>query len=176
MEKQMHNPINSNHLVEVGYVKKTHGVQGELYLVLEPDVADMLEEYEFLFFLIDGLPVPFKVEETPTIGDDFAHVRFRYINTKEQAQSFVGSKLLAVQAGTEENTISPDSLIGYQLNDTQLGPIGAITAIDDYGGNIVLTVWHNKQEVLIPFNEELLVDFQSETRTMTMNCPDGIFD
>ncbi|MBN2805483.1 MAG: hypothetical protein JXR22_02410 [Prolixibacteraceae bacterium] len=172
----MQKPINSNKLLEVGYVKKTHGVQGELYLVLDPVAAENLEEYEFLFFLIDGLPVPFKVEETPTIGEDFAHVRFRHINTKEQAQSFVGSKLLADQADFEQDAVSPGTLVGYQLIDTQLGPIGEITAIDDYGGNIVLTVLHLKQEVLIPFNEELLVDFRSETRTMTMNCPDGIFD
>lgn len=176
LKDTMQSKIDPQQLFEAGYVKKTHGVQGELYLVLEPEVADHLEQYEFLFFLIDGLPVPFRVEGTPTIGDDFAHVSFSHIHNKEQAQQYVGSKILIDHSFIANDLFNMNALIGFLLIDAHLGPLGEIKAVDDYGGNIVLTVWHNKQEVLIPFNEELLIDFQRDSRTLTLNCPSGILD
>lgn len=168
--------IKLNDMTEVGYVKKTHGVQGELFLILDPEVAPEIEMFEFLFFIVDGLPVPFRVETVSTIGDDFAHVRFRHIQSKEQAQQFVGSKIMVNFPETDNNTFTLDRLVGFQLSDTLLGTIGNIKAIDDYGGNLVMTVEYQQQEVLIPFNEELVVNFNIENRVILMDLPSGLIE
>lgn len=174
----MRNPININNCIEAGYVKKTHGVQGGLHLILHENLDEIIEDLEFIFFEIDGLPVPFFVDQISSIGTGCSNIQFKHIRNKEQAQTFVGCKILInkTEIVKVSDHMSPTLLIGFTLTDNTLGEIGNIIEVNDFGGNIVFTVIYQKQEIMIPFNEELLLDFSMETSSITMDCPQGIFD
>lgn len=174
----MRKPININNCVEAGYIKKTHGVKGSLHLALNPNFDELLEELDFLFFKIDGLPVPFFIEEIFSLGNGFANVQFKTITTKEQAQSFIGYEIMTDkdEITNDSEVISPNILKGFLLIDQELGEIGEIVEVSDFGGNIVFSVAYKNEEVMIPFNEELLVAFDRNHATITLNCPEGILD
>lgn len=174
----MRKPINIDNCTEVGYVKKTHGVKGSLHLVLDNNLDEILEELDFLFFKVDGLPVPFFIEEILGLGSGFANVQFKTITSKEQAQNFIGYTLMIDSEELTENSdfLSPQLLKGFTLIDQTLGEIGEILEVSDFGGNIVFSVMHENAEVMIPFNEELLIAFDRNHSTLTLNCPGGLFD
>ncbi|MFA9390737.1 MAG: ribosome maturation factor RimM [Prolixibacteraceae bacterium] len=174
----MQKVISIENCVEAGYVKKTHGVQGGLHLIINENLDAIIEEIEFLFFEIDGLPVPFFIETISSLGTGYANIQFMYIENKEKAQHYVGSKLLIDKQAlaNQAEIMTPNALIGFTIIDQKLGEIGQVTEVNDFGGNIVLSINYKKREVMIPFNEELILSFNIENTTITMDCPEGLFD
>jgi len=62
------------------------------------------------------------------------------------------------------------------LIDKTLGNIGMITHVDDFAGNIVLTVLYKGEELLIPYNENLHVDSDESQKTITLQLPEGLIE
>jgi len=174
----MRNPINKNNCTEIGYVKKTHGISGDLLINFEEGFETIFDDAEFLFFEIDGLPVPFFMEEIELRDNNAAAVKFSFIETKEKAQYYVGSKVLVdnILVLPDENTFHFMMLKGFTLFDSTRGKLGSIREIDDYSGNIVLTVDYQKEEILLPLNEDLIMAFDQKKRTIEMDFPQGLFD
>jgi 16S rRNA processing protein RimM len=174
----MRKPIDKSQCAEIGYIKKTHCINGELLINFEEGFEPIFDEAEFLFFEIDGLPVPFFLEELEQRSNNSIVVKFKFIDSKEEAQRFVGAKILVDEEMLpfDEESFHYMHLKGFQLSDSTRGEIGKIIAIDDYSGNFVLTVEFGKSEILLPLNEELIVAFDRENRTIKMDYPQGLFE
>lgn len=171
----MRKRIEKKNCVEVGYIKKTHGVKGDLTVVFHDEIIHKNDALEFLFFEIDGLLVPFRVlEEKPNTSS----FRFKFIESKEEAQTYIGCKIYLDKEDIQidEENISVSMLIGFTLWDKNRGKIGEVLSTDDFGGNIVLTVSYENDEVMIPYSEDFVTAFSLEESTLEMECPDGIFD
>ena len=170
--------INKDNCSEIGFLKKTHGIQGELLLVFSNGMEDAIAEPEYLFLEVDGLLVPFKVEELAWRGDNTASIRLGYIDSKEEAQPYAGCKVFADNDDLQvtEEHFNIHHLVGFTLIDRKIGTVGPIEEVNDFGGNLVLTVNYKGEEVMIPFNEELLDSFDYENSTLLLECPDGLFD
>jgi 16S rRNA processing protein RimM len=67
-------------------------------------------------------------------------------------------------------------LVNYLLTDEKLGDIGIIEQVDNYAGNIVLTVNYRGQELLTPFNNDFLLEIDKKNKTLKLNLPEGIID
>ena len=170
--------IDLNNCREIGFIKKTHGIQGDLLLAVESGLADVLEIPQFLFIEIEGLPVPFHVEMHEWRGDETISVHLRYVDSKEKARELTGCKIFVDANGlnTTNTDFHPNLLRGFTVFDQKMGKIGEIIEVNDFGGNLVFTVSYLDGEVLIPFNEDLLLSFDQETSTIIMDCPEGLFD
>jgi 16S rRNA processing protein RimM len=66
--------------------------------------------------------------------------------------------------------------VGFSVSDPQVGEIGTIEKVEDYGGNLLFQIQYQGKEVLIPFNEELLIELDEQNKKLVLQCPDGIFD
>ena len=175
---EMRKPIDKKNCIEAGYIKKPHGVKGDTLMVLEQGFELDIEELGFVFFEIEGLLVPFQVEQYEWRGDSSINFKFRLIENKEQAQQFVGCKVFIDREHIELEGVEMNQqmLKGYTLTDKNLGFIGAIEEVNDYGGNLVLTVSYQGQEALIPYNDDLLVSIDTHELTIELDCPEGLFD
>jgi 16S rRNA processing protein RimM len=60
--------------------------------------------------------------------------------------------------------------------DQTYGELGSITALDDFSGNIVITVQNPKGEILIPLSEEIIESVDEEQNSIYLNCPEGLVD
>jgi 16S rRNA processing protein RimM len=174
----MRKPINKEECTEIGFVKKTHGTKGELNIFYQEGIDEVIEELEYLFFEFEGNLVPFFIDSIFSIGSNAAIILFETLDSKEKANEFVGCKLFIEKEWFEENNLpfSPEMIIGFTLSDCDKGVIGNITAIDDFGGNLVLSVDYHGKEILIPFNEELLHQFNPKEKNLLMECHEGLFD
>jgi 16S rRNA processing protein RimM len=174
----MRKPINKKECTEIGFVKKTHGVKGELQIFFQEGIDEIIEELEYLFFEFEGHLVPFFIESIFSIGSNSAIILFDTLTSKEKANEFVGCKLFIENEWLNQETLpfSTQQIVGYTLSDPDKGVIGKITNIDNFGGNLVLNVNYNGKEILIPFNEELLHKFNPKDQTLVMECHEGLFD
>lgn len=175
---QHNNPIDINYLFEAGYVKKPYGINGHMFLIFNQGVEIDEEGTEYLFIEIEGLPVPFKIEQFEWKDEQSALIKLRFIDNKEQAQSYTGCKCFFehINLADSNNELNIFMLKGYRLFDTNNQLIGTIEQIDDFGGNLVFTLSGNNDEIMIPYHPDLLQAFNPNDKTICMEIPEGLLD
>lgn len=168
--------INIKQLFEVGYIKKPHGISGDILIQLHQGINLNEDSITNIFIETDGLPVPFSIEEFEWRGESMINIKLRFIDNKETAQNFVSCKVFikteAINTASDELNVFMFN--GFELNSPQHGFIGQIVQIDDFGGNLVLTIQSATDELLIPFHTDLLIEFNLEEKTVTLNIPEGL--
>ncbi len=165
---------------KVGFFRKTHGVFGELVLEFEPQFEMSIENADRFFVEIEGLLVPFFVvdEGFRFKTDNSAIITLDWVDSEKYAKRLVGSSVYLFK---NEIVVLPDEftdseLINYLLIDETLGDIGIIEQIDNYSGNIVITVNYRGKELLVPFNDDFLVNLDKHKKTVTLKFPEGLLD
>ena len=71
----------SNELVQIGYVIKTHGVQGHLRIAFDENIKE-LSEQEALYFLVKGNQIPFFIKTISYFKNGDALVLLEEITNK----------------------------------------------------------------------------------------------
>ena len=168
--------IKEQEVYKIGVIGKAHGVKGELSIQIDDDVFDRVDA-EYLVLKLDGIFVPFFMEEYRFKSDSVALVKFEGVDTQERARELTGVEVyfpreLAEQ--DEEAELSYAALVGYTLIDSNSGnPVGTIAYVDEQTINIMFELEDGR---LIPASEELIVDVDQKNRTITLDIPEGILD
>ena len=167
--------IRQEEVYKIGKLGKTHGVKGEISFLFDDDVFDRVDA-DYLVLDIDGILVPFFMEEYRFKSDSNALVKFEDIDTQERAQQLTGTDVYFPRAlaDSDEDSLSWAAIVGYDIADAQTGQsVGKIAAIDDSTQNILFELEDGK---LIPASEELITAIDKENRTITIDIPDGLLD
>lgn len=165
---------------KVGFFRKTHGIHGELVIEFEAQFEISIEQADRFFVELDGLLVPFFVEEDGFRfkTENSAILKFNDVETEKYAKRMVGNSVYLFK---NEIVIATDEfydseLLDYLLIDEKLGQIGVIEQVDNYSGNIVITVQFNGKELLVPFNDDLLIDLDKQNKIIKLRFPEGLLD
>ena len=167
--------IRQEEVYKIGKLGKTHGVKGEISFLFDDDVFDRVDA-DYLVLDIDGILVPFFMEEYRFKSDSNALVKFEDIDTQERAQQLTGTDVYFPRAlaDSDEDSLSWAAIVGYDIADAQTRQsVGKIAAIDDSTQNILFELEDGK---LIPASEELITAIDKENRTITIDIPDGLLD
>ena len=160
----------------LGRIIKTHGYHGTVVLVADQPLNDEMEGPEELFVVIDGLQVPFPVEDFTLITDTSAHVQLEFINNCDEASGLVSCEAYTTVAPQkQEQETAWEQWIGFTVHDAKCGKIGVIRQIEDYKGNIVLQLIEGGRETLISFYPELVTHIDNDEKILYIAMPDGYF-
>ena len=168
--------IAKSDYLKAGYFQKPHGVRGEIVLLFSPEYGASLEDVSVLMVEIDGLLVPWFPSSIRFSTETSAFVTLDWVENEVQSRKLCGCSVFIERESfvTEDADFMLHHLTGFTLFDRKLGKIGIIEQVDDYGGNIILTITYNDREILIPFHENLLLRFDEEKREIELNCPEGL--
>jgi 16S rRNA processing protein RimM len=154
-----------------------HGVKGESSLQFTDDVFDRVDA-DYLVLQVDGILVPFFMEEYRFRTGETALVKFEGIDTLEQARNLTNCEVFFSRALAEEQTdeVSWSQLTGMQLiNYRNEQNIGTVTSVDDSTENILLVIDDEKgNELLIPAVESFIKDIDMEKREIRVELPEGL--
>jgi len=167
--------IREEEVYQIGKLGKTHGVKGEISFLFDDDVFDRVDA-DYLILKVDGIFVPFFIEEYRFKSDANAIVKFEDIDTQERAKELTGCEVYFPRelADSDDDSISWAAIVGFDIIDASTGqPIGRIASIDDSTLNILFELEDGK---LIPASEELITDVNKDNRTITIDLPQGILD
>ena len=167
--------IRQEEVYKIGRLGKAHGVKGEVSFLFDDDIFDRVDA-DYLVLDIDGILVPFFMEEYRFRNDSVCLVKFCDIDTQQRAQELTGCDVYFPRTLAEEADDVPSlaSLVGFEIVDASNGKaIGNIAAIDDSTINLLFEL---EDGALIPASDELIEDIDAEHRTITMNIPKGLFD
>lgn len=164
--------------VKIGEIGKTHNLQGALVVYTD---NDLLEQYmdEPVFILLEGAPVPFYIAEDGLTERNHSSyiVKFDFVDSKEQADRLVGCDLLMDKYLLEEENELPfelSDLIGYSVLDELTGETGVVEQVDNYSGNVVLTIKIFSKEILLPVSDEYVLDISHNEKKIHVNISEEI--
>jgi 16S rRNA processing protein RimM len=168
--------ITKNEVFVVGQTAKPHGVKGEISFNFSKDNFDE-EKLPYYIFEIDGIYVPFFVEDYRFKTDTTALVKLEGIDTDEQARSLSNHTIyihqqFALKEAQEELGIA--GFIGFTVEDKKLGLLGKITDVDDSTDNVLFVIEHQGEELLIPATDDFITTVDEEKRIIYMTLPEGL--
>ena len=167
--------IREEEVYKIGKLGKTHGVKGEISFLFDDDVFDRVDA-DYLVLMVDGILVPFFIEEYRFRSDANAIVKFEDIDTQERARELTGCDVYFPRAlaDSDNDSMSWAEIVGFEIIDANTDKsAGRIASVDDTTMNILFEL---ENGALIPASEELITDVDKENRTITINIPDGLLE
>lgn len=171
--------IRKEDVYRIGTFNKPHGVHGELQFTFTDDIFDRVEA-DYIICLMDGILVPFFIEEYRFRSDNAALMKLEEVDTAEQARRFTNVEVYFPISHAEE--AEPESLswsffVGFRVEEIHHGHVGEVTDVDTSTVNTLFVVEDTRgEELLIPACEELITDIDTIHRVITMSLPEGLLN
>ena len=167
--------IKQEEVYRIGRLGKTHGVRGEVSLQFDDDIFDRVDA-DYLVLELDGILVPFFIEEYRFRSDTVALMKFEDVDTQQRANELTGYDVYFPRAlaADDEGDVSLSLLVGFDLVEANGGTtIGRIAAIDDTTANLLFEL---EDGCLIPANDDLIRDIDTKRKTIKMEIPEGLLE
>lgn len=171
--------ILRENILQVGRTQKPYGIRGEINVLFhKAEYAEL--DTEFYFLDIDGIPVPFYVDEFTFTTDVSARVKFEDVNDEKEASRYVNLEIfLPRETINEEHMENKDDwgmFIGYTIVDQHGETLGVIREVDSSTLNVLFIVLQAENELLIPATEDFIVAVDEEKKLLEMFLPEGLID
>ena len=167
--------IKKEEVYKIGRIGKAHGVKGEVSFNFDNDVFDRVDA-EYLILEVDGILVPFFMEEYRFRSDSTALVKFEDIDTQDRARELTNCDVYfpCDLADDEEEVLTYSFLVGFDIVEASTQKkVGTIASVDESTLNILFEL---EDGMLIPASEELITDIDKDNKTITIALPEGILD
>ncbi|MEA5006733.1 MAG: ribosome maturation factor RimM [Rikenellaceae bacterium] len=175
----------ANILLPVAKVLKSFGTDGGVILRYNNQTPDGFSLKEPAFIYFDGLSVPFFISQLQERGNDQLFIKFETIDTQKFAEEIVGeivyiNRKKGRRSKTSEGVKNeiPD-IIGFTTYEADGSLIGSISAVYPYPDNLCIGVMlanGKESEVLIPLNEDFIIDVDIENEKIVLDLPKGILE
>lgn len=162
----------------IGQITKPHGVNGEMSFSFTSDVFDR-EDVPFFIFEMQGILVPFFVDEYRFKARTTGLLKLDGVTTDEQARAFYGLTIFLPKTfleKVEDTEIELDYFAGFSLVDAEKGLIGVISEVDQTTENVLFVIPTKNDELLIPAGEEYIEEIDHEKKIIYVRLPEGLLD
>ena len=167
--------IKQEEVYKIGRLGKAHGVKGEVSLLFDDDIFDRVD-CDYLILEVDGILVPFFIEEYRFRSDTVALMKFEDVDTQQRASELTGCDVYFPRSLAADDDVPPSLtlLVGFDLVEANGGrPVGRIAAIDDTTANLLFELEDGR---LIPANDDLITDIDMKGRVISMTIPEGLLE
>ena len=167
--------IKQEEVYRIGRLGKAHGIKGEVSFQFDDDIFDRVDA-EYLVLEVEGILVPFFMEEYRFRSDTVALVKFCDVDTQQRASELTGCEVYFPRAlaDEDEGNVSLAMLVGFDIIDTGTGSkVGTIAAVDDTTVNLLFELEDGR---LIPASDDLISDIDMKQGKIRMNIPEGLLE
>ena len=165
--------IKEEEVYHIGRLGRAHGVKGELTMQVDDDVFDRVDA-DFLILRVDGILVPFYMEEYRFRTDSSALVKFEDIYTLERARELTNCDVFFPRqlADEAEEEYTWSFFVGFDIVEETTGQVvGHIADVDESTANVLFLLDDDR---LIPASEELIVSIDQKHHRIIMHLPEGL--
>ena len=174
--------ITRDELIVIGHYNKTHGVVGEISATLDVDL-DVLQGLSCLVSEMDGIYVPFFVNACRPKSSETVLLMIDGIESEMDAAKLVNCDIYALKREFRQESEDNDAdgypldyFIGFELIQDGGDTVGEIIGVDDSTENAIFIVDCQGQELMVPANDDLIVEFDLDKKTILMDLPQGLLD
>lgn len=163
--------MNKADCFNLGYVAKLHGYKGEVSLFFDVTKPQEYASLDSVFIELDGVLVPFFVEQISLGDKGFARVKLEGVDSEEEARVLL-KKELFLPIGILPELGGPHfydyEVVGFTVIDVNYGEIGELVQVIDFSANPLLQIQNTKlnKEVLLPLTNDLVQKVNRENKEL----------
>ena len=170
--------MSSTDMFVLGKTRKPHGLKGDVAVKLDVDVPQHYAGLDMVWVQRQGTLVPYPLASV-SVRPKVTVVHFEGVDDVDGATAMSGHDLLlplSVLPKLEGLQFYYHEVIGFELVDVARGSLGTIEQILDLPGNPLFKSIRDGAEGLFPMSDAVLRAVDRETRTITLELPEGMFD
>ena len=165
---------------QLGYITGTHGLSGDLHILLDTDQPENYHDLESVFILQKGEEalVPFFISKLK-IKEDKAIARFEEVNSKDLAKQLVGSSVylpLDQLPKLEGDSFYYHELLDWKVIDQKKGEIGIVQGVNVQSPQPLLILAYQNKEILVPFSDDIIIGINRDEKQISVELPDGLLE
>ncbi len=163
----------------LGKIVSKYSFKGELLAKLDTDQPELYEHLDAIFIQVRNNLIPFFIEKSQLHKSDLLRVKFEDVDSEADADALIKSELylpLEFLPKLEGNKFYFHEVIGFKITDKTFGEVGIIKGINDSTAQALFEVDRDGIEILIPMNDEFIVEVNRETKTIIVETPEGLID
>ena len=159
----------------VGFLRRPHGVRGEIVMDLHTDFPERLKRGRKLLVTEDHTPITIQAVRKHQNG---VLIKFSGIDTPEDAGKY-RNQWAYVKASEvpplPEGKLYQHELFGFKVVDENENPLGELVEIIETGANNVYVVKDESgRELLLPAIPSVILDLDADRRLMRVHVLEGL--
>ncbi len=163
----------------LGKIVKKYSFKGEVLAKLDTDQPELYENLDAIFVSHRNTLLPFFIEHSQLHKSDLLRIKFEDVDTEADADSLIKSELylpLELLPKLEGNKFYFHEVIGFTIIDKEFGAVGIIKGINDSTAQALFEIDRDGIEILIPMNDEFIIEVNRDAKTITVETPSGLID
>ncbi|WP_248722017.1 ribosome maturation factor RimM [Seonamhaeicola sp. ML3] len=163
----------------LGKIVKKYSFKGEVLAKLDTDQPDLYDNLDAIFIELKNNLVPFFIEKSQLHKSDLLRIKFEDVDTEADADMLIKTELylpLELLPKLEGDKFYFHEVIGFTITDKNFGKVGTITSINDSTAQALFEIDRNGVEILIPMNDEFIVEVNRANKTIVVETPEGLID
>jgi 16S rRNA processing protein RimM len=160
-----------------GKVVKTHGIEGELHILCEPDLSEIVIKEEVLFLEYEGIALPFYINSIKMLNSGAFLISFLDYDKIGLVKRFVSCKVFInpKDKSTIPEVFDERALISYTFIDINLGELGVLEDVIFKQQNLFV-LNRDGNEILLPVISEFISEINHSAKEVYLELPEGIID
>ncbi len=169
--------MDKNEHFYLGTISRKFSFKGEVVLQLNPELDSLPEHLESVFVEFEQKRIPFFIEFTKQSKKNSYRLKLEDVDNEEDAQSLVHKDVYVLRSEIDiDETFGLTDLIGYTAFDQDDHEIGEITNINSQTIQSIFEIKTDSATVLIPVNDNWILDIDEEHQEITLELPEGLLD
>jgi 16S rRNA processing protein RimM len=161
----------------LGTLTKTHGIRGQVILRLNNLGFEDILKMESVFIEIDGLPVPFFIDEYSERNPESLILTLEDVNSENKVKNLINNRVFVKSNTVKKSVIlvnEPENYLGYKVIDASFGEIGILDEVLEIRQNPLFKIIKGKKEVLLPIQAEFILKINPKQKTILVKMPSGL--
>ncbi len=163
----------------LGKIVKKYSFKGEILAKLDTDQPGLYEKLDAIFLDLKNNLVPFFIEKSQLHKSNLLRVKFEDVDTEADADSLIKTDLylpLELLPKLDGNKFYYHEVIGFNITDKNYGDVGVVTGINDSTSQALFEIDKNGTNILIPMNDEFILEVNRDKKTIIVETPEGLID
>lgn len=169
----------NNQFRKIGKVKSSHGIKGELFLIVFSKDTSWIKPHLKIYLSQDEKQFSPQILKKVKPHKDGVIVSIDAINTRNESDLLIGQLVWVepdVFTSKDQESLYLVEIEGFEIIDEKLKSIGRIQGFSSNGIQDLLLVQDGQNEYEIPFVKEFIVDIDYKTKKIRTQLPEGLLD
>lgn len=167
--------ITDKDVLLLGTCARTHGKKGDLQVNYENDYLPDADAVDFVVFRLDNILTPFRLSDWREKGAESYIITLDGIDSEEKAQRLCGKQIYLLRRdltdNPDEELLTWEDLVGYELVDDEMGSLGKIVEVDDSTLNTLFVL---ESDAVVPAHEDFIVEIDNVNEKLYVSLPSGL--
>ena len=169
--------MNENNYYYLGKITRKFSFKGELIIFLDTDTPSDYYGLKKIFLKVDNSFIPYFISKISKYKNNSVRVKFEDVKNESQAIELINYEIfLPIEElpKLEGKKFYYHEVIGFKVIDDIQGEVGEITYINDQTPQHLFVVKSNGKEILIPINDDFILDLDRINKIINLKIPEGL--